>query len=348
MITGPVLSSPLFTSDIPSLELRLEPGAAGARITITCHDTTVIDQYYYADTDGVIALYDIDRLLADELRLARRSNLLIEATADDGEQWASGLVDVIYCLADTGTTCQAFIDSHFLTTLDGPKMTAVGRTELLSATGAASDTATVKARYLTPGGLVVEREVELLPQSENNGIYKYAVCPADYTNDSLGGLCAIDVSCGERSQHFDVDPLQPDCAPVLLFINSFGCEELLYCTGEHQADPSYDRHTARIDMRRRNYSIIERRIFKADTGILTTAMASWADELLRSDEVYLWTDGRPGREVVITESKSERSSLADEQPRFTFSYEYSQRIHNVMQPGREGRIFDNTFDSTFN
>ena len=35
-------------------------------------------------------------------------------------------------------------------------------------------------------------------------------------------------------------------------------------------------------------------------------------------------------------------------PAFEFTYAYAQRIHNVMQPSHAGRIFDNTFDHTFN
>ena len=55
-----------------------------------------------------------------------------------------------------------------------------------------------------------------------------------------------------------------------------------------------------------------------------------------------------GKEVVITDSKSELSNDDDELPRFTFSYQYAQRIQNVLQMNRVGRIFDNTFDHTFN
>ena len=46
--------------------------------------------------------------------------------------------------------------------------------------------------------------------------------------------------------------------------------------------------------------------------------------------------------------KSDRTNDDDHLPRFTFSYQYSQRIHNVLQMNRVGRIFDNTFDHTFN
>ena len=62
-----------------------------------------------------------------------------------------------------------------------------------------------------------------------------------------------------------------------------------------------------------------------------------------------FVNGQPvvGKEVTLTESKSEVSNLDDEIARFTFSYQYAQRIHNVIDLQRAGRIFDNTFDNTF-
>lgn len=80
-------------------------------------------------------------------------------------------------------------------------------------------------------------------------------------------------------------------------------------------------------------------------------MANWVDELFRSQTVHVvnFKDGHPniGKEVIITESKSEYSNEDEELPRFTFSYQYAQRNHNVLNLLRSGRIFDNTFDNTF-
>ena len=81
-------------------------------------------------------------------------------------------------------------------------------------------------------------------------------------------------------------------------------------------------------------------------------MAAWADELFRSDEVYVVNiyGGEPvvGKQVTISESKSDNDNLLGTVPRFTFSYVYSQRQHNVLDMQRAGRVFDNTFDNTFN
>ena len=100
--------------------------------------------------------------------------------------------------------------------------------------------------------------------------------------------------------------------------------------------------------RLRNYRIIEDRQFTANTGWLNEAMADWADELFRSSEVNLWVNGEKGREVVLSDSKSEVTNEDSHMPAFEFTYTYAQRIHNVMQPNHAGRIFDNTFDHTFN
>ena len=55
-----------------------------------------------------------------------------------------------------------------------------------------------------------------------------------------------------------------------------------------------------------------------------------------------------GKRVTISDSKSDNDNLLDAIPRFTFSYSYAQRQHNVLDMRRAGRIFDNTFDHTFN
>ena len=81
-------------------------------------------------------------------------------------------------------------------------------------------------------------------------------------------------------------------------------------------------------------------------------MANWLDDLFRSKCVRVANlyDGTvvPGKEVLITDSKSSYSNDDAELPRFTFTYQYAQRNHNVVQLERAGRIFDNTFDNTFN
>ena len=116
--------------------------------------------------------------------------------------------------------------------------------------------------------------------------------------------------------------------------------------------PTYKRSAAYIGRIQKNYKIDETRAYKANTGPLNLAMANWWDEVFRSDSVRVvnFYDGHPnvGKDLLITDSKSEYSNDDAEIPRFTFTYQYAQRNHNVVQLLRAGRIFDNTFDNTFN
>lgn len=229
----------------------------------------------------------------------------------------------------------------------GSKETAVGRLEYLHYIG--TDSAECRAFY-------ADGQIETFSVDVVGGNDRYTtidVSPQKFLRSSDGAEPeSYTVIAGDRRQQFTINHECPDCAPILIFVNSFGCDELLYCTGVHKVAPSYKRSSSYISGKLRNYDIEETRTFKADTGILNTAMANWFDEVLRSDYVRIvnFIDGNPdvGREVVITDSKSERSNAYDELPRFTFSYQYSQRNHNVLNMGRAGRIFDNTFDRTFN
>lgn len=325
-------------------------------ITITIGDSIVYDEYLYP-ADGEIVLAD----LADIFRPYARQQLIIDAvitvieqkvsSGDDSEEVTQSdkkafKLKVLYATVDIpDIDCQEFTDHHFLTLLQDAKTTSLGRQEYLHYLG--TDQASVTAHFSDGSKQLFTAEVV-----GGNGKYTTIdVSPSKFAvKDKV--LTFFDVTAGERLQTFIIDLEQPDVAPILLFSNSFGCQELIYCTGKHEVAPEYIRDTAVIGGKTVNYRITEKRIFKGDTGPLTTAMANWADDLFRSDEVYIVNiyggEAVVGKQVTISDSKSDNDNLPDTMPRFTFSYAYSQRQHNVLDMHRAGRIFDNTFDNTFN
>ena len=328
-----------FTSDMPDVEIT---ASDSQQVTISSDGTQIMQETLWP-VGGRITLRALGELLEPFARKQLVCTVTIAVTGG-----ASASFVVLFAMCDVGQDADYFYAHHFLTVLDGPKVTALGRRELLWYYG--NDTTTVTARF-TDG-----TEETLQPVIGTSNI-QYTCIDASPSNYTVSGktLASYTIVAGVRSQDYVVDQRQPDCAPILEFYNSFGVWEQIYCTGTHKVSPEYQRSQARFNGRLRNYRIQETRKFEADTGFLSTAMANWADELFRSDEVYVLnvyngavqnSDG--GREVVITDSKSEVSNEDGDMPHFTFSYQYAQRIHNVMQPGRVGRIFDNTFDHTFN
>lgn len=341
------ISGTYFSANVPDVTFAI--GGTSAAVAMAVDGEQVYSERLYP-VGGSITLAEIDRLLTPYARRSLKVKLSItieELTADgsDASDTATLSADIIYCEADVSCSAADFTECHFLTTLEDEKLTAMNRLEYLHFIGTESATATAFYDNDT------QRTFELQPVGGNDRYTTLDVSPSQFAISSSSLLSYV-VQAGRRSFRFSVDLDEPDCAPCLVFDNSFGVEELLYCTGTHTVSPSYKREQGYIGRYQRNYSITETRTFKADTGVLTFTMACWADELFRSQAVHVvnFRNGQPniGKEVIITDSKSEYTNGDDSMPRFTFSYQYAQRNHNVLDMLRAGRIFDNTFDNTFN
>ena len=329
-----------FTSGMPDVEIAGTDGTP-QQVTITCDGDELLSETMWP-IGSVITLVELGKLLEPYAR--KRLVCSVKITAGS----TSATMTVLYAMADVGVDAEDFYNGYFLSILQGPKLTAMGRLELLWYYG--NDEATVTAEY-GDGTTAIFDAVMATSTTQYSCI---DASPDHYVNSDKQ-LVSYTVAAGDRSQQFNVDALRPDCAPILEFYNSFGVWELIYCTGTHKVSPDYKRSSARIGGLLRNYRIEETRKFEADTGILTTPMAAWADELFRSEEVYVVNvyggsveDRDEGKEVVITDSKSVVTNEDDDLPHFSFTYQYAQRIHNVLQLNRVDRIFDNTFDHTFN
>lgn len=340
------LSGKYFSCSIPDVVFSIAGYRAVVKMTVDGEEIYSEELY---PVDGSISLLELSDLLAPYARGSLTVSLVIEITEEFTDvqttNTASMSADVIYCEADIGTSAEDFIVQHYLSILIGKRITAMGRLEYLHYIG--TELATAKAVY--NDGSTADYSLTAV-----GGNAKYTTIDTSSEQFVKPGLTlvAYTVTAGSRVQEYEMDLEAPDCAPILIFVNSFGVEELCYCTGKHVVAPSYKRDAAFIMGIQKNYHITETRTFKADTGVLNTSMANWLDDLFRSQYVRIvnFYQGAPnvGKEVIINESKSEYGNEDGDLPRFTFSYQYAQRNQNVLQLQRSGRIFDNTFDNTFN
>ncbi len=329
-----------FTSGMPDVEIGCT-GGTSQQVTITCGDETLLDELLWP-SDGIITLVELGEMLEP---LARQQ-LVCNITISSGG--TSATFQALYAKVDVGVDAATFYSKYFLSILTGTKVTATGRRELLWYYG--SDAASCTAEYADGSTATFA-----VPTAGSSASYTCLdASPGNFVSSGKT-LTAYTITAGSRSQRYEMDFSEPDCAPILEFINSFGVWEYIYCTGTHEVSSDYKRSTTRIRGRLCNYKIEETRVFKGDTGILTRAMADWAHDLFRSDEVYVVNvidgavqDSDGGKEVVTTDSKDTITNDDDNLPRFTFSYQYAQRVQAVLQTNRVGRIFDNTFDHTFN
>lgn len=348
---GQILSQPsalCFSSDIEDIKFSTEDENAELEVDVVCGSDRIslLAEIVYPDVDHTVSVVDVSSLV--ETFAKQYLQVRLECSLKDSQGTVSiDPVTVLYAMADVGESASSFTSSHFLTILDGTKITAMGRDERLYAYGAT--TVTIIADVKLSTGQYNTLSATLSATGTTGNVSQFDVSPANI-KDVLqldGTLLGYTIEAGDRTQQFQMIEDESLPAPSLIFTNSFGCQEFIHCIGKHQKSSNYTRTSARVKGMLRNFRIVEERQFKANTGWLNSAMADWADDLFRSTEVYLWADSMTGKEVVITDSKSEISNEDDDMPAFEFTYVYAQRIHNVRQPSHAGRVFDNTFDHTF-
>lgn len=344
----------VFSSSVPAVTVATDETRVHVVITVAAE--TVYDEYLYPNGGGKVEIEDLSDMVSAYVRRSLVAELKVflqeeRVTGTDENETVEKLdaytltTQAVYCAALIDRYAVDFCRDSFLTLLQGKRETSLGRLEYLHYVG--TEEAYVAAHY-TDGSME-----NFTPEKVAGNAYYTTidVSPAKFKAEGKT-LCYYGVYAGSREQQYELDLDNPDVAPVLLFMNSFGCQEIAYCLGTHTVSPEFKFSAAYVGVNKKNYGIEEVRTFKADTGVISYPMAFWFNDLFRSDEVQLlnFVDGEPvpGKMVVITDVKAEYDNNHDTLPRFTFSYEYAQRNHNVLDAPRAGRVFDNTFDNTFN
>lgn len=345
-----------FTGAMENLVLKSPSAQVRVAIKVTSAYGTheVLNEVYYPDESSTVTIYhpgDLCEPYARQYGSVTAAASVYDITAD-GVQTAALDVDlgtVLFGNVDPQTDASTFCEHHFLTILMGPKTTALGRKECLSAYDAGDLTVTA---YIKKGGDITSVSGSLSPINTTGKVNDYNVSP-DNIREVLqlsDGQQLLQYSCqaGVRRQTYDMVMEKVPPAPSLAFLNSFGCWEYIHCTGTHKKSSKFTYSTAVVGDKTRNYDIQEQRQLTANTGSLNYAMAEWADELFRSQQVYLCTGGKMGKEVVVSDVKDEVTNEDDNMPSYEFTWMYAQKLHNVIDTETKRlRVFDGTFDYTF-
>lgn len=153
------------------------------------------------------------------------------------------------------------------------------------------------------------------------------------------------------SFHFDVKPFPPVGRTTFLFRNCFHALETFTCTGDVESQRKWTRSTASVD----NESIVvENELTNTRTvytGYITEQMCGVLEDLLNSDDICLLTPS--GRIPVIISGESYKVlNRPDEVISASFEYKIANNNQGEFffssQQAGIGRIFDSTFNETFN
>ncbi|MBR2290790.1 MAG: hypothetical protein IJ868_00550 [Prevotella sp.] len=352
-----------FSCQVPDVAFAITGTRALVTVTVSKSDSDeqVYCEHLYPASRGEVTLTEMDKLI--ELKAYEWLTFTLGVTIEeqrvtkgtDGSETVTAMdtrtlsTTVITCRSNIlNMTAEDWCAKRFLTLMDGPRTTAMGWQERLCYLG--TETPVARAWY-DEGAM---QQVTLTKITSGDGLVTVNTSPQVLASSGRR-LLRYQIQAGERIQDYVVDwDVEPEVAPVLVFWNSFGVQETAYCTGELKQATSFTRSQTRVGRKKKTYLMEEKVTFKADTGILSFPMANWWREVLRSRDIVLLdviggqVQTGQGKPIVITQEKMELSNAADSLPRITFEYEYADRNHNIFDVRAEGRIFDDTFDYTFN
>lgn len=304
----------------------------------------IFAERFSADNRGNVEVTRIGELLTPYLE--KKLNQEFSYTIMSYPKETTKTFRVQFCRAEIDIPAESFLKNFFLTTMQGDKHILLDAPEFIHFYETTSSAVKVNAVY-DVGGKITEEEIILKSQTTPNVINTLEVSPYLFEKEGAK-LLEYTVEVDARKQKYIIDHLSIEARPRLLFTNSFGCQETFICKGALELEPKFTRSSGWVKDRLINFDTKEERIYKANTGYMTPAEANWGEELIRSNEIYLLNHRTVDKEIVIVDSKTPRSMSLNEMPQFFFDYRLSQRNHNVLQFKEAGRVFDSSFDLTFN
>lgn len=321
--------------------------------TIQMGDIIVLPtEKYYRNTDGVVYITGIGDVLSNWLRregpaaylLKQQINVAEFTFIYNGSQQTKHTV--MRCDVDFDMTAGAFCNTHFLTLMFSTKKTALSRREILAfyAKDSLSTTATVNATYLAAGKI---SSGSFERAAIGSGTVKYLDVSPDIFKAQGKQLLHYTVTLGERSMKYEIDYTPFLQATNFVYRNCFGVEDTFTCVGEATSEGKFERYYATFSGGYKNFKRKNLREYTVNTGLLTQAAAYAIDDMFSSEEIWLYDKLGAIKEIVILDQSVKRSSLPDEMPQYEFSYRLTQS-NQRYKTVTAGRIFDATFDRSFN
>ena len=333
----------MFTSELSRFSYKTTLAASSFSIVSSAGDV-LFENEYIPDGAGKITVHGLDKLLPDFIAADTQPSFSFKI---DGGTVGSFIA--VECNVNVDETANTFLSKCFLTSMQSMRDTTMNRYELLSAFNPTNTEFKVEALYLDPLGNPVKKTFRNIPATSTaDKIKTYNVSPVMFKAVELGELVGLTALCGDRRLSYRVLLYPEPFDPAFIFRNSFGCWETIFFPGEKTTDSQFTRSASTFDGQFITYDIDEILMLTASTGLMSAGSERLARDVARSMAVFLLNDdGSTGQQVTITDCSVKSTNSDELLPAFTFTYRHasSNEIEFAYVPYY--RIFDLTFDLTY-
>ena len=330
-------SSYVLVSELDALVIA---GQSTVSLVIADAGGSTVLSCSYTPVDGMVKVYDLDRLLSPLI-----AGVMADFTFVAGN--TSKTLHVVQSRTRVSESAAAFLAGHYLSGVMSDRDTAIGRKEMVTLLSPSGMVNVVAACVYADGGTCVLQSVQLASSLSPGVIHEVDCSPSLLVNDQLGQLVLYTVNAGDRLMTFRVSPTATHHMAMLMR-NDFGAWEPCYFTGMVETSPAITREFVQIGGVSRPLRIDEQENFKSYTGPLRPGTVQLFRALARSTEIVLLEDGNStGDAVVVTDDELKHTDEDGHLPAFTFTWHRAARLSLLKVP-KVPRLFDDTFDDTFN
>lgn len=327
-----------FVTELDVIEVT---SASDVSFSITNSGGTLLSGTY-TPVAGAVHIYHLARLLRP---LIDGVTAVFTFTAGS----TSKSVHVVQSGVTVSETAATFLPSFFLSAVMTERDTSLERKELLTLIPVEQSLPTVQAvcSYWDGESLVTATKPVAGIIVAGQPCYVDASA-SRFVDSSLGELVAYSIVAGERTMRFRVTTL-PTAGHAMLFQNTFGAWEPIYFAGMTEESPEYTRETAYVNGKMQLYNLEETATLKSWTGPLRPSGVALARDLARCAKgVFLLEGSETTDEVTITAVDVKHTSADNDIADFTFTWRRSSMWSVMLKAVRPPKLFDETFDETYN
>lgn len=303
----------------------------------------LLSESYNPDRYCNITLWDLDTEVSAYIGDAPYASFTLTV---DGNLMAT--IKVLRCNVAYDVSAETFCNGHFLTAWEGVRRTSVGRYECLSfyASSVVAVTATVSWMDAS-GGLIRETVTVRAADYAAGTVVMVDVSPGRFVRSGRT-LAGYRIDCGARSVRYRVDYPAIEAEPSMIFRNRFFVWETVHFEGTRSSAPNYTREAAWINGQYVNYDIEEVKSYTAMTAPLPLGAEEVIEDLARSRTVHLLDSTGAARDLVtVTEVDAKATNDINALNVLSVTYRLADRITAKSYLGARAKIFDNTYDTSY-
>lgn len=335
------LETIIFSSELKEFKFASD---SDVMMTFTIDDKTAYSQSYVPTSEGIITVFALDEIFKVQ-KTSSLGKCIISITNEYDEKIEYSFY-CIQCSASLDVTATEFLDNYFLiSSCSDSKNTAYGRPERFWILHTSGTRNLHRKCYYINSDNVISVETYTYPFTVNEYELKAIEFNSNEFDVSGKTLFKIEFYDEFRLLSYDVDIRKDIDSFLFEYENVFGLMDTITYFGLKESEQKATYESGQLNGRLINSNIQCYTETKVHSGYISQKDIYPYISFITSPKIFL-SDDSMLRGVILTDQETAYSNDLSEMIDFTVTFRYERDM--MIIKAKDNRIFDDTFDFTFN